>query len=562
MATVTGAHTEQDQRLSILNSLLATPHRELSEVQAFHAPVAENDPLFYRQLAVWYMNNGEIRDHQEVFIGNLCLSTFEGSRDVGLSLLRSLPVYQVRRVVDFISGSRKTKKVYDQNALNMHRTACRAARRAVRQRHGIAPLPKGTKPADRPALAQNVLDEMDVEVAKLGKPVPLTTEVTTRGLGKNVPNSVRTEVERYLREREADPEWFDSTVIRSRKDIHRLYALLHIKPSERARDIVFLDKPPAGSKLNMLKALANETDPVEQARIILEQRIPYRVATSALAQMTPTVLLALVEVMSPQELINNLGSLKQRGAFDNEPLKLAINSKLEQAKTSKRVAALKGKTAIAAAGLEGEIAEKVEAVMDSQIKAKGKISGSVLLMIDKSGSMEKTIEVGKRLGSLLASVCEGELHSYAFDTMPYRLDCTSDQLADWEKALAGIEAGGGTAPGVVLHALALSGITIERIVIVSDLEENNSPDFCMSYWVYAKRFGVQPNVVLVRVQSLGRDTMSAKMTAAGIPFDMWEVKGEDDYYALPGIVKLLSWPSRLDLLISIMETPLPKRRLA
>ena len=40
--------------------------------------------------------------------------------------------------------------------------------------------------------------------------------VTEHGLGKNVPRSLRTEVERYLREREASPEWFDSTVLVAR----------------------------------------------------------------------------------------------------------------------------------------------------------------------------------------------------------------------------------------------------------------------------------------------------------------------------------------------------------
>jgi hypothetical protein len=44
--------------------------------------------------------------------------------------------------------------------------------------------------------------------------------------------------------------------------------------------------------------------------------------------MTPAVLLALVEVMSPQELMNNLGSLQARGAEEQPEIKELIDAKL------------------------------------------------------------------------------------------------------------------------------------------------------------------------------------------------------------------------------------------
>ena len=62
--------------------------------------------------------------------------------------------------------------------------------------------------------------------------------------------------------------------------------------------------------------------------------------------MTPTVLLALIERMSPQELINNLGALQRRGAFDNPDLKAPDRAKLEEAKTAARVSAFKAEEAV------------------------------------------------------------------------------------------------------------------------------------------------------------------------------------------------------------------------
>src|SRR5262249_55742234 len=106
-----------------------------------------------------------------------------------------------------------------------------------------------------------------------------TVTLTDRfGLFKNLPRSLRTEVTRYLREREADDQWFDSTALTARKAIKRLYALLHVKPAPRAQAVLFEDAPPPGSKLAGLKELAAAATPEEQARLIMLYDVPFRVA--------------------------------------------------------------------------------------------------------------------------------------------------------------------------------------------------------------------------------------------------------------------------------------------
>src|SRR6516164_1815879 len=102
---------EQDLRLELLNSLLTTPHRQLAQVWPVHQEMVAKDPRFYVRLGAWYADHGDVRDHKEMFIVTLILSDFEGHRDVGLALLRALPPYEVVRVLDFIHGRKKTKKV-------------------------------------------------------------------------------------------------------------------------------------------------------------------------------------------------------------------------------------------------------------------------------------------------------------------------------------------------------------------------------------------------------------------------------------------------------------------
>ena len=237
---------EQEIRLDILNTLLTTPHRRLDQIWPVHRDMVAGDPLFYVRLAAWYNDHGDVRDHKEMFVVTLALSNFAGHRDVGLALLRELPPYQVGRVIDFIHGRKTTRKVAVK--------AKAARRKKIRELFN--------RKTDS---TQDTKFELKTEEF---------------GLFRNVPRSVKTEVVRYLRDREADPDWFDSSVLTARKAIKRLYALLHVRPGERAQQVLFDDQPPADSRLHQLRVLSKATSPADQARAIVDNKIPYRVAAT------------------------------------------------------------------------------------------------------------------------------------------------------------------------------------------------------------------------------------------------------------------------------------------
>ena len=515
------ANHEQDLRLALLNSLLTTPHRELAQIWPVHQGMVSQDPRFYVRLGAWYADHGDVRDHKEMFIITLILSDFEGHRDVGLAMLRGLPPYEVVRVLDFIHGRKTTKKA--------------PAKKTGGKR-------KASRERERPESTADV-----------------KTIVEDFGLFRNPPRALKTEITRYLREREANADWFDGSVLIARKAIKRLYALLHVKPGARAQQILFDENPPADSRLAALKKLARAKTPVEQARTIIDDRIPYRVAATVVQQMTPTVLLALIEVMSPQELINNLAALKRRGAMDNPDLKSLIEQKLDAAKTGARVSAFKAEEALKAADLSADVRQKLEQVADTQIKAKGRIARPTALLIDKSGSMQIAIELGKRLGSLISAICEKELYVYAFDTMAYPIERAGDDLASWEKALKGISAGGGTSCGVALDFMAKKRQYVEQIIVVTDEGENTAPLFVAALAKYREAVKADPNVCFVRTPGASTQ-VEDQCRQAGVLCDAFQFAG--DYYALPNLVPLLSRPSKLELLMEIMDYPLPQRQPA
>lgn len=501
---------ENDLRLEILNTLLTTPHRRLDEVWTTHRDMVEFDPRFYVQLAAWYADKGDVRDHKEMFIVNLALSQFDGHRDVGLALLRTLPPYQVCRIVDFISGRvRKTKG-----------------------------KPAGTAPVDSAA------------------EVPASEERT--GLFRNVPRSLKTEVTRYLKEREAEPDWFDSSVLTARRHLKRLYALLHVSPSERAQKILFDEEPPTDSRLFALRKLAGAATPADQARAIIEHRIPYKVAVTVVPQLTPTVLFALIDAMSPQDVINHLAALKRRGAFDNPDLKALIDAKLDAAGKSDRVSAYKAAEAAKVVGdLGGDTKRKLEQITDQRVKAKGRIKRPTALLVDKSSSMSLAIELGKQIGAMLSAVCASDLYVYAFDSMAYPVQAMGTDVSAWEKAFKGIGAGGNTAVGAGIEFLRRKKQYVEQIIIVTDEGENVTPFLVDSLKKYREELKADPGICFVKVPG-STAQLEAPCQQAGFNVSAFEFNG--DYYSLPNLIPLLTQPSKLELLMEIMEYPLPERK--
>jgi len=493
---------EQDLRISLFNTLLTSPHRDIDSLHPIHQDIVKQDPLFYRQLASWYWDKGEIRDHKEMFIVNLSLSNFEGNRDIGLALLRKLPPYQVRRVLDFVRGW------------------------------------------------QTYISEKERKEKKAVK----------HGLFRNVPRSMRTEITRYLREREADNVKFDSVVVAARNHLKRMYAVLRIKPSERAQQILFDDNPPEDSKLYALKLIAKEKTPAKQAKLIIEHKIPYRIASTVIKTITPTVLIALINAMSPQELINNVSSLQKRGAFDNPDVKKLIEAKLGKAKKSKRVSAYKAKEAAKVAQVSEDVKKKLDDVTEAQIK-KTKIKMPTALLIDKSYSLQNAISLGKQIAAMLSTICESDLWVYAFDSMVYPISPPSDiSLVGWEEAFGGINAGGNTSCGVAIAKMIRDKRYVEQIIIVTDGGENEPPLFVDAFEKYKTTMGVEPNICFVKVDGAQySEHIEDACKRRGITFDSFRFSG--DYYSLPNLLPLVSKPSKLDLLEEIMNWPLPKRLL-
>ena len=194
---------------------------------------------------------------------------------------------------------------------------------------------------------------------------------------------------------------------------------------------------------------------------------------------------------------------------------------------------------------------------DSQVKAKGRINRSTALLVDKSSSMEHAIELGKRIGALVSAVCDSQLYVYAFDSLAYEIGRQGSDLAAWERAFRGISAGGSTSCGVALTAMIRKRQSVEQIILVTDEGENTAPLFVDELRNYRAALNADPNVCIVRTPG-ATSQLETQCRKGNVAVDIFQFTG--DYYALPNLVPMLSRPSKLDLLLEILDYPLPVRK--
>ncbi len=96
-----------------------------------------------------------------------------------------------------------------------------------------------------------------------------------------------------------------------------------------------------------------------------------------------------------------------------------------------------------------------------------------------------------------------------------------------------------------------------HVIVVTDEEEYNPPFFVDSLLRYRRELGVDPAVCFVKVPD-SSSRLEEQCKRAGVVASTFDFRG--DYYSLPNLVALLEPPSELDLLLEIMEYPLPERK--
>ena len=560
----------------IFNSLLRTPHRSVDQFLELHKTQLERDPFLYGCLATYAVHEGEcvVRDTQDIFLATLFVSEFPEHREAAWHMLQDFPPFRARRVVQYITGwAKHVTHTSEDKPL------------PASGEHGVTyTRDKYSKGHSDESLRGK---EIKRQVKKLGRKLrgrmkTASAEITIdhwlvkhRGHGKTMNRVLRGAIANYLKHREENEEMMEGAIIRARSALRFLYAKAHLVPGSGdthwLNRCLFHNEAPEGTRIEAMKKVIASNDPTEQAEIIMEAKLPYPVVRSLVKAVTPSVLIALIDAMSPQELLANLSAVKREGAFNNPEIKELIQSKIKDVQKAKKnkVDALKGTIAAdAVADLDEDTKKLVQDATDAQLKQHGNIGVPTALIIDKSQSMGQAIELGKQLGAAIGQAAGDNFAAcYLFDHNPVRVRWTKadgdmGSFAAWNKKLAMFRCGGMTNLGSVLRSMINENVRAEQIVIITDEGENGHPKFHELLPEYKAQFGFMPEIVIVRMgryayANVGKVANPCQRAGATVTsMDVADI----DKISIPNLIQLLSKRSIFDLVQEILQLPLPTKQ--
>lgn len=375
-------------------------------------------------------------------------------------------------------------------------------------------------------------------------------------------------VRRYLKVRELFPAWFIATALQHRGSLKRLYARTHTEPGIRAnavlkgkRDIAQRGTPreyPTNSVFHVVQHLADMPTAQEIGGAIDHFKIPYLVVRGALgARMKePDVLRAVIDRMTPTEIVTNIKALQRLGATDHPALRAALGQGLKRASKSRRNV-LKTTQAVQAlaetGGADDALIAQLEDVQERQLVRS--VEGNWLVLVDKSGSMDQAIALGLQVSSMLARSVVGQVHLMFFDITPRYFDATGKTLAELVAQTKGVVAYGGTSIGCGLMAAFDCKLAFDGIVIVSDGGENSTPQFAHVYNAAYSKQNVPPPVYWYQLVG-DLDLLTSSLKLGHIDFQCFDLRGQTiDYYSLPNLVQTMN-VKRYSLIDAVYDTPL------
>lgn len=373
---------------------------------------------------------------------------------------------------------------------------------------------------------------------------------------KSFPNKVNSRefkrvIEEYLRLRERNRNWWNKTVMQHRQAMKELYALNHIKPDEHANNILFKGKK--YGVFSVIPSLPGLSD-ADAAMAIVKHKIPFLVAASSLGKRmkSPEVLSAIIDQMSPTELVTNTKMLTKFGVMDYPITRAAFELKLAEAAGSKQNIL---KTSKAADQFkDGSVmSKKLKAVQEKQLD-NSSIEGDWLILADMSGSMHTAIEAAKHIAATLARFAGGKVHLAFFDTEVIYYDMTGLTLDEIKTKTKHVRPRGATSVGIGLQYARQRNLDYDGIVVVSDGHENTRPLFRDQYQILTNERDVELPVYFYNMGPQSNSLIDS-MRGSINPLEVFDIPRSIDYYSLPNLVTTMR-TNKFSLKDEIMETPL------
>lgn len=484
---------------ALIAELVRSAHGSLQEYVPVASRAARDEPDFYAHLIAWNERNGQVRDARVALPAIAWAYGLDGPE-------------------------------YDENAIA----------------HLAAHNPR------------MFLQGLDFARTLVTKPAPVA--VISQREAKRL-------VMRYLRNLEADAKAWERVALQHRETMRVLYGRYHIAPGAGTKaapskqDVTLMKGAATTGKFAAVRVL-NQLPAAAVQQTITKYKLPFLIVRGALGARAkePAILVAIIKSMTDVELVSNVRLLKRLGAELIPEARAALEQAIDRAGNGKHAPRATLKATRAAESLEDSgddrLASKMRGLQERQLSNLGGVEGDWLVLADKSGSMQHSIDTASQIAAVLARMVTGKVHLVFFDDAPtYYYDVTGKDYEQVKKLTASVKAGGGTSIGCGLQRLVDSNLEVQGIAIVSDGAHHHGISFQAAYRAYQKQFDTAPTVYFYRVDG-ETDTLSAECKWAGIDLQIFDLSRKAiDYHSLPGICATMR-TQRYSLLDEIMQTPL------
>jgi hypothetical protein len=375
---------------------------------------------------------------------------------------------------------------------------------------------------------------------------------------KPITRQTKAIVTHWLNALEKDPDRLDSIAVLNRKAFKWMLKYWKLRHTEYTNSLFFGD-PPENSKIGAIKKIAAATSITEKAKMIVESRIPFRIASSLLPKIDASVGIILLQSMSPTEALNSTRWLEASGVLNIPEVKAAYLKKIEKATKS-----------AASIDLRRSVKSNDADINAAQEKAKNKaaesgvrVSGDVLVVIDGSGSQEDGIAISAKIVPHLISAVDGEVLPIIYNNTAMVIDLGSDRsLTGVQRTFSRLRASGGTDMKRALDKATQRGFPLQKIVWVGDLCESDPTGVVRALAAYEDK----PDLLVIQMQSKGNAGMPpptpnlnlAMLEATGCRVELIDMRSRAfDPYILDNVRIFLAGGGKRSMMDTIADIVLP-----
>jgi hypothetical protein len=279
--------------------------------------------------------------------------------------------------------------------------------------------------------------------------------------------------------------------------------------------------------------------------------------------MTPKVIASLITIMTVSEAINSRKWIEKSGVLDIPEIRKTYEDKISKASSDRRVASTTIGERKSAKGDDVGINAILKKAEQDKIDAGLRITCSTDLYTDISGSMQKAIEISKRIAPHIASLIDADFRAYCFNETSRRLISGKRSIEEFRTAFNLIRADGATCIGCSLEQAIQDGGAPEQAIVVTDQQENRMPYLTEVFkkhnldtrFIFINVSGTQgiSHNVAEELERLGSDVSEYEFTA--IP----DTKGW--YIDVNNFTTLLTKGGYLELVKKILDLELPTRKV-